>query len=94
MLTSLSSPSQLSVSVVNNHVNFIVMDAEDRKDLTPKSENAYKIEITNSATGQVVYSGVMTGETLSVNASGWKPGIYIVNSINGDESVSQKFTIK
>jgi len=93
MLSRNTSPSQLSISVVDDNVNFIVSKNDNDKDLLSE-ERAYKIEIAHSVTGQVLYSGVMTGNSLSVNTSGWKPAIYIVNYYNGDETISQKFTIK
>ena len=93
MLTRASSLSQLSIAVVDDVVNFKVMNSVKQKDLLSE-KRVRNIEIVHSITGQVFYSGVMTGDILSVNKSGWKPGIYIVNYNNGYETVSQKVTIK
>ena len=45
-------------------------------------------------TKKTVFNGIIANEELTVNTSGWKPGIYIVSYDNGYKKETQKITIK
>lgn len=50
-------------------------------------------EQTHNMTRQTLYEGVSEAGTITVNTSGWKPGVYVAVANVGGKTVTQKFAI-
>ncbi len=59
-----------------------------------ESELEWILEIYDTATNQKIYSGKVTGSKVSVDTSDWKPGIYVIHAIVGENTFSKKIIIK
>lgn len=59
-----------------------------------ESELEWILEIYDTATNQRIYSGKVTGSKVSVDTSDWKPGIYVIHAIVGENTFSRKIIIK
>jgi hypothetical protein len=50
-------------------------------------------EQNHNMTRQTLYEGVSEAGTITVNTSGWKPGVYVAVANVGGKTVTQKFAI-
>lgn len=58
-----------------------------------ESISQWKLVILKYETGQIVFNETVKDKYISVNTSGWKPGVYIaVANVNG-KSIAQKLAI-
>lgn len=53
----------------------------------------WSLEIINVVTGEKKFCGKVAGVAHCVNISGWKPGIYAVQVVSGEERISEKIVI-
>ena len=57
-------------------------------------DQPWKLSVVQYDTGLTVYENSVSGTSMTVNASRWKPGIYIVIATIGDDMCVQKITVK
>jgi hypothetical protein len=50
--------------------------------------------VYNGQNGENVYNGVIQDSRTTIDATGWKPGIYIINVVVGKEVLSEKIIVK
>ena len=48
----------------------------------------------NSTTGEKVFCEKVDGSNYAIDTTGWKPGVYIVRAIIGDEVLNEKIIVK
>lgn len=55
---------------------------------------SWRIEVYNATTGEKVFNNGVEGSSFAINTTGWKPGIYVVNAIVGEQMFSEKIVVK
>ena len=55
---------------------------------------SWTLEVYNAMTGKKVFCKEVTGLSYIVDTTGWKPEVYIVKAIIGDEVMSEKLVVK
>jgi len=54
----------------------------------------WTLEVYNATTGEKVICQEVEGSDFTIETTGWKPGIYIVRAIIGDEILNEKVIVK
>ena len=94
------SEGSLEVSLVPvDNEDVEIQDAISNSDListySDKSEHqVWLLEIYNAETGEKVFCQKMTEPSCSIDTTGWKPGVYVVKAIIGDEVLTEKVIVK
>lgn len=58
------------------------------------TKEMYSLMVYNGQNGENVYNGVIIDSRTTIDATGWKPGIYIINVVVGKEVLSEKIIVK
>ena len=95
ILSVVINGSQLEVSLIPV---FDSMDELGATELMSLRSNAtdptWMLEVYNAATGEKMYSEKVTDTSLAIDTTGWKPGVYIVRAVVGDEVLTEKVVVK
>ena len=68
---------------------------EDLADMMIESEpQTWTLEVYNATTGEKVFSQEVDGTTFTIDTTGWKPGVYVVRAVIGDEVLNEKVIVK
>lgn len=94
-----SSVSGISVSVIGGQINVSLVsdEADDISKVAQLSQSetiSWRIEVYNATTGEKVFNNGVEGSSLAIDTAGWKPGIYVINAIIGDQVFSEKIVVK
>ncbi len=54
----------------------------------------WTLEVYNATTGEKVFGQKVEGSLFTVDTTGWKPGVYVVRAIVGDEVLTEKVVVK
>ena len=57
-------------------------------------QQVWLLEIYNVETGEKVFWQNMTESSCSIDTTGWKPGVYVVRAVIGDEVLNEKVIVK
>ena len=69
-------------------------DGNENTQSVESVDQPWKLSVVQYDTGLTVYEDSVSGTSMTVNASRWKPGIYIVIATIGDDMCVQKITVK
>lgn len=94
-----SSVSGISVSVIGGQINVSLVNDEandfsKEAQLSQPEIISWRIEVYNATTGEKVFNNGVEGSSFAINTTGWKPGIYVVNAIVGEQMFSEKIVVK
>ena len=81
---------QINVSLVNDEADDFSKEAQ----LSQPETISWRIEVYNATTGEKVFNNGVEGSSFAINTTGWKPGIYVVNAIVGEQMFSEKIVVK
>lgn len=86
----------MSVSPVGNYLEVSVFsqDNRDNDDRSVAGEQTWTLESYNATTGEKVFGMSVEGTDYSINTTGWKPGVYVVRAIIGNDVLSEKVAVK
>lgn len=85
----------LDISHTSNEYCFTINWGEDSADAgSPASDSRWQLEIFNFDNGLSVYKTQTNESFLSVNTTGWKPGVYIATANIDEKTYSTKIYIK
>lgn len=86
----------MSVSPVGNYLEVSVFSQDNRNadDHSVSSEQKWTLESYNATTGEKVFGMSVEGTDYSINTTGWKPGVYVVRAIIGNDVLSEKVVVK
>ncbi|MBQ9230202.1 MAG: T9SS type A sorting domain-containing protein [Prevotella sp.] len=86
---------QMTVSLVPDASEEDFMSIPDISSITSKADNLFwTLEVYGALTGEKVYKQDVSGDSLTIDTSGWKPGIYIVKAIVDGQLLSEKVVVK
>ena len=89
----LNKDGQVEVSLVPIEVEDMI--GFNSTDNLIKSEPInWTLEVYNSTTGEKVFCEKVDGSNYAIDTTGWKPGVYIVRAIIGDEVLNEKIIVK
>ena len=54
----------------------------------------WTLEVNNATTGEKVFDQEVDGTNYTIDTTGWRPGVYIVRAIIGDEVLNEKVIVK
>ena len=63
-------------------------------DTTGNEFQTWTLEVYNATTGEKVFCQEVDGTNYIIETMGWKPGVYIVRAIIGDEVLNEKVIVK
>ncbi len=92
------TPLLLNISSTGRDYVFSLQNEQD-EDRNAGSEavkhpiEQWQLTIVQYETGQTMYNGIVKGSSITVNTTGWKPGIYIVMAKANENSTIQKLAI-
>ena len=67
----------------------------DSMDEQSKGEpTTWTLEVYNATTGEKVFSREVEGTSFTIDTTGWKPGVYVVRAVIGDEVLNEKVIVK
>ena len=85
----------MTVSLVPDASEEDFMSIPDISSITSKADNLFwTLEVYGALTGEKVYKQDVSGDSLTIDTSGWKPGIYIVKAIVDGQLLSEKVVVK
>ncbi len=85
--TAIQPSSNIQIDVFPNPVT-------DKLNITYPFENQVNVRVTNSA-GQLVFAELVQGvQTFEIDMRNQKPGLYLVNLIDGNQTISKKFIVQ
>ena len=107
MTTSNNNQLNLVISEGSLEVSLVPIDYEflDSQDVTTNSDvrstysdkgetPVWTLEVYNATTGEKVFGKEIEGTSFTIDTTGWKPGVYVVRGVIGDEVLNEKFIIK
>ena len=84
-LTSGDSPDMgLNISSLSGQAYSITCGATD----------GWELSVIDSVTGETIYRSHVDGSEKTLNTTGWKSGIYIIKATVGDQTQTQKLSVK
>lgn len=94
--TTSNTGNLMSVSPVGNYLEVSVFSQDNRNadDHSVSSEQKWTLESYNATTGEKVFGMSVEGTDYSINTTGWKPGVYVVRAIIGNDVLSEKVVVK
>ena len=60
----------------------------------PSNPLVWTLEVYNATTGEKVFSQEVDGTNYTIDTTGWRPGVYVVRAIIGDEVLNEKIVVK
>ena len=54
----------------------------------------WTLEVYNATTGEKVFGKEIEGTSFTIDTTGWRPGVYVVKAIIGDEVLTEKVIVK
>ncbi len=81
--------SDISVYMTQNEIQLTVLNRQDKI-----SQKNYNVEIVDFSNGIPIYDRVLKGNQMSINTTGWKPGVYILICEVDGKKISRKIVIK
>ena len=84
----------LNVSLVfdGDENNIIPTLSSDASKISTSIGEAWVLEVYNATTGEKVFSQEVDG-TYIIDTTGWKPGVYVVRAVIGDEVLNEKVIV-
>ena len=94
----------LNVAIGNGQLEVSLVPVEDEEmrnlgssdlvdDLTKGETQTWMLEVYNATTGEKVFSQEVDGTTFTIDTTGWKPGVYVVRAVIGDEVLNEKVVV-
>ena len=66
----------------------------DLADNLLKSEpQEWTLEVFSATTGEKVFSQTVEGSSFTIDTTSWKPGVYVVRAVIGDEVLNEKVVV-
>ena len=62
-------------------------------DLVSSDTLVWTLEVYNATTGEKVFSQEVDGTNYIIDTTGWKPGVYVVRAVIGDEVLNEKVVV-
>jgi hypothetical protein len=75
--------------MTQNEIQLTVLNRQDKI-----SQKKYNVEIVDFSNGIPIYDRVLKGNQMSINTTGWKPGVYILICEVDGKKISRKIVIK
>ena len=107
MTTSNNNQLNLVISEGSLEVSLVPIDYEflDSQDVTTNSDvrstysdkgetPVWTLEVYNATTGEKVFGKEIEGTSFTIDTTGWKPGVYVVRAVIGDEVLNEKVIVK
>ncbi len=88
-------PLMLGISATGHDYVFSLTEKQENTEeqQAARTIRNWKLNILHSETGQAIYEGLAESDAITVNTSGWKPGIYVaVANVNG-KNIAQKLSV-
>lgn len=88
-------PLMLGISATGHDYVFSLTEKQENTEeqQAARTIRNWKLTILHSETGQAIYEGLAESDAITVNTSGWKPGIYVaVANVNG-KNIAQKLSV-
>ena len=97
--------NQLNMVVGDGQIEVSLMPVENEEmrnlgsdnlvnDLTKGEMAVWTLEVYNATTGEKVFGKEIEGTSFTIDTTGWKPGVYVVRAIIGDEVLNEKVIVK
>lgn len=86
-------PMDLNINSTGRNYTFSVHQLQDDQKSSGSEIEEWKLTIVQSQTGQTMYNGMAEGKLLTVNTSGWKPGVYIAIATANGCTITRKLAI-
>ena len=97
--------NQLNMVVGDGQIEVSLMPVENEEmrnlgsdnlvnDLTKGEMAVWTLEVYNATTGEKVFGKEIEGTSFTIDTTGWKPGVYVVRAIIGDEVLTEKVIVK
>ena len=92
-------PLDLSINSTGSGYIFSLLEkqqgdrSEENQSKTPYS-GQWQLTIMQSETGQTMYNGTTDGQSITVNTSGWRRGLYVAVARVNDSTIAQKLAIE
>lgn len=97
--------NQLNMIIGDGQIEVSLVPVEDEEmrnlgssdlvnDLTKGETQIWTLEVYNATTGEKVFSREVEGTSFTIDTTGWKPGVYVVRAIIGDEVLNEKVIVK
>lgn len=97
--------NQLNMIIGDGQIEVSLVPVEDEEmrnlgssdlvdDLTKGETSVWTLEVYNATTGEKVFSREVEGPSFTIDTTGWKPGVYVVRAIIGDEVLNEKVIVK
>jgi hypothetical protein len=85
----------LNVSLVfdGDENNIIPTLSSDASKISTSIGEAWVLEVYNATTGEKVFSQEVDGTNYIIDTTGWKPGVYVVRAVIGDEVLNEKVIV-
>ena len=107
MTTNNNNQLNLVISEGSLEVSLVPIDYEflDSQDVTTNSDvrstysdkgetPVWTLEVYNATTGEKVFGKEIEGTSFTIDTTGWKPGVYVVRAVIGDEVLNEKVIVK
>ena len=96
--------NQLNVAIGDGQIEVSLVPVEDEEmrnlgssvlvnDLTKGETQTWTLEVYNATTGEKVFSQEVDGTNYIIDTTGWKPGVYVVRAVIGDEVLNEKVVV-
>ena len=53
----------------------------------------WTLEVYTATTGEKVFSQTVEGSSFTIDTTGWKPSVYVVRAVIGDEVLNEKVVV-
>ena len=67
--------------------------ADQAENLLKSEPQQWTLEVFSATTGEKVFSQTVEGSSFTIDTTGWKPGVYVVRAIIGDEVLNEKVVV-
>lgn len=103
VVTTNSNLLNVDVSQTNIEVSILPVESDEQQVLNSPSEKnrrtdgvslVWTLEVYNATTGEKVFSHEVKGSSFTIDTTDWRPGVYIVRAVIGDEVLSEKVVVR
>lgn len=97
--------NQLNIVIGDGRIEASLIPVEDEEmrnlgsdnlvnDLAKGETSVWTLEVYNATTGEKVFGKEIEGTSFTIDTTGWKPGVYVVKAVIGDEVLNEKVIVK
>jgi hypothetical protein len=67
--------------------------ADQAENLLKSEPQQWTLEVFSATTGEKVFSQTVEGSSFTIDTTSWKPGVYVVRAVIGDEVLNEKVVV-